>query len=163
MLKEISRFADKMLSVFDSGIVFLVFTLAIALMTIAPIDLTLFDAFWGRIVSFLFAVILAKKDVRLALIWVTAFVVILFKKHSSLTQHVIKTNNNIPGDMLPQPQELDLDKDFPVQQTPDGVLYQMTDETEVGKPLHPDLYHSGPQSLGDPLPGYEPESNVASF
>ena len=163
MLKEISRFADKMLSVFDSGIVFLVFTLAIALMTIAPIDLTLFDTFWGRIVSFVFAVILAKKDVRLALIWVTAFVVILFKNHNSLTQRVVKGVNSIPGDMLPQPQELDLDKDFPVQQTPDGVLYQMTDETEVGKPLHPDLYHSGPQSLGDPLPGYEPESNVASF
>ena len=64
---------------------------------------------------------------------------------------------------LPQTQELDLDKDFPVQQTPDGVLYQATDETEVGKPLHPDLYHSGPQALGDPLPGYEPESDRAPF
>ena len=162
MIKEIGRFADELLSVFDSATCFFAFTLGTALLTIVPLDLTFLNTFWGRIVSFLIAVLLAKKDVRLALIWVTAFVVILFKNHKSYIQTKVQVAS-IPGSRLPQTQELDLDKDFPVQQTPDGVSYQITDETEVGKPLHPDLYHSGPQSLGDPLPGYEPESNAASF
>ncbi len=163
MLKEVSQFVDKILTVFDSQFVFFTFVFAIALLTIAPLNFTCLNTFWGRLTSFLFAIVLAKKDIRLALIWVTTFVVLLFKSQHSLTQRVVKTVDIIPGNMLPQHQELDLDKDFPVQQSPDGVLYQTTDETEVGKPLHPDLYHSGPQSLGDPLPGYEPESNAASF
>ncbi len=158
-----SRRLDKVLGAFDSGTVFLVFTLAIACLTIIPIDLGFLNTFWGRILSFAFAIVLAKKDVRLALIWVIAYIVVMFKHQHVSTQLVMRPVTQIPGYPLPHPQELDLEKDFPVQQTPDGVLYQTTDETEVGRPLHPDLYHSGPQSLGDPLPGYEPESNSASF
>lgn len=156
------KYLDEALAVFDLPVVFLGFTLAVALMTVAPFDFSVLNTVSGRIFSFIFAVVLARKDVRLALIWATAFIIVVIRteKVRSLKMPALVVPDN---SRLPQTQELDLDKDFPVQQTPDGVLYQATDETEVGKPLHPNLYHSGPQALGDPLPGYEPESDRAPF
>ena len=156
------KYLDEALAVFDLPVVFFGFTLAVAVMTVAPFDFSALNTVSGRIFSFIFAVVLARKDVRLALIWATAFIIVVIRteKVRALKMPALVVSDN---SRLPQTQELDLDKDFPVQQTPDGVLYQATDETEVGKPLHPDLYHSGPQALGDPLPGYEPESDRAPF
>ena len=165
MLAAVDSIADRCLEVFDNPLVFLGFTLLVGYLAISSMDTAILESGAGKIGGFLLVVVLAKKDIRLALLVAVAIGIVLFRNKRQ--EIVDQSSKEISMPVLPAagrlPQELDLETDFVVKQTPDGVLYQTSTETEVGKPLHPDLQHSGPQSLGDPLPGFERESAAAPY
>jgi hypothetical protein len=174
LTKDIQRGVEDLLRVFDNPIVYTLFVTFVAVYSYAIVPQAsigglkvLFDNVLFKIAFFFVVILFAYKDPRIALILSIVFV---------LTMQYLQFAD-VPASRGPKvipagtksslgpaaPIELDLDKDFPTTVSEDGTAYEITKETEAGLPLHPDLIHSGPQAMGEPIQGWDDVSDAAPF
>lgn len=173
LTKQIQKGAEELLRVFDNPIFYTLFVTFVAVYSYAIVpkasgDLkVLFDNVFFKVAFFFVVILFAYKDPRIALILSIIFV---------LTMQYLQFSD-VPASRGPKvipagtkasmgpaaPIELDLDKDFPTTVSEDGTMYEVTKETEAGLPLHPDLIHSGPQAMGEPIQGWENITDAAPF
>ncbi len=178
MLAQLQNKIQKALTIFDNPIVYTLTVMFIGMYAsvIAPQGSStlkkIFANVYFKLFFFFVIIIIAHQEPRIALILSLAFVFTMqgitewttknqlkssvfpvMKPAVASDIHVKSDNDSAPN---AQPQFDDITAE-------DGTIYSVTGETEVGMPLHPDFVHSGPQSLGDPIAGFEdPDSLNAS-
>ena len=174
LTKEIQKGVEGLLRVFDNPIVYTLFVTFVAVYSYAIVPKAsvgglkvLFDNVLFKIAFFFVVILFAYKDPRIALILSVIFVLTmqyLQFSHVPVSRGPKVIPAGTKSSMGPAaPIELDLDRDFPTTLSEDGTPYEVTQETEAGLPLHPDLIHSGPQAMGEPIQGWEDITDAAPF
>lgn len=159
MLQEIQRGIEKALTVFDNPVVYVVFVMFAGLYaTILAPRVTAgvkryFDMPAFKVVFFTLVILLSSKDPRLALILGLVFV-FTAQSLSKLNletrlRHVFRVPAAQKDIGAPASSEM-------AQPAIDAnPTFEPTGETQIALPLHDDLIHAGPQSMGEPIQGYE--------
>ena len=176
MLKEIQTKIQQALTVFDNPVIYTLTVMFIGMYASiiapqgSPALKKVFANIYFKLFFFFIVILLATQEPRLALILSLAFVFTMQGISEWTTKTKIKavTSLPVPSDITVGAEgdsSTHAEPQFDEITTDDGTIYSVTNETEVGMPLHPDFQHASAQGLGDPIAGYDETEklNVSPF